>query len=115
MESKCILGIYIALLIISLFIQIFVTVTVFIPKLRYVLVKESWDAMSETAREQLETNNDCSGFEECYTVMEEKLKSHYLVIGLVSIGIFIYQLGLVCFTCFLCRRLPGYHYTRVSY
>ena len=110
------LGIFISLLVLSLLVQIMATVFVFVDDIRYKLAKEQWHAMSDDAKGQFESDNDCSGFEQCYDVMEDKLKSHFTIIGAISIGLFVYQLGLLCFTCFLCRNLPdNHHYARVNY
>ena len=86
--------------------------------------EKQWESLSSSDREEFESNNDCCGFETgtegcgdqigCYNVIEDKLKEHLLIIGWICIAVFVYQLGLVSFSCFLCKKLPPSKYSRVN-
>merc|ERR1719362_681864 len=114
-ESKCVLGLFIFMINVCLIVQIMAMIFVYVDDVRVYFSKKQWHAMTDASKTQFEQDHNCSGFAECYDVIEDKLKSHFTVIGAVSIGIAVYQLGLLCFTCVLCRGLPDNHeYSRVT-
>eukprot|EP01083_Nonionella_stella_P017013 47511_1 len=121
-NSQCILVIFIILLSLSLLLEVVAVIFVFTATddLKNFAEKQ-WDSLDTSQQEAFEKENDCCGFETqedsdcigCYDQIEDELQSNLLLIGWVCIGVFVYQLCLVCFGCFLCKKIPPNKYSKV--
>ena len=65
--------------------------------------EKQWDGLSEDQQTAYEADNDCSGFDDCYSSIEESLKKNMIIVGGVVIAVFVYQLIMTIFACCLCR------------
>eukprot|EP01083_Nonionella_stella_P227988 808363_1 len=108
-HSKCILITFMVMLILCLLIEITGIIMIFADKdLVKDNFKKQWDKLSAQQKTQYETDNNCQGFDGtggCYTKMEDSLKSNMMIIGGITIGVFIYQLIMTIFACCLCTKI----------
>eukprot|EP00483_Globobulimina_turgida_P000903 UN00904 len=107
-NSKCILVLFILLLILSLILETVAVIFAFTAAddLKRFAEKQ-WNALSLADQRTFEEDNECCGFETvegsgcigCYDKIEEQLQNNLYLIGYICIAVFIYQFGLVCFAC----------------
>eukprot|EP01084_Bolivina_argentea_P127298 225146_1 len=116
-HSKCILVVFIILLVLSLLMEIVAAALVFTASddLKS-FAKDQWDSLSASEQANFESDNNCCGFETgdctsdptaegCYNTIEQSLQDNLLIIGWVCIAVGVYQFAMAIFACLLCTRL----------
>ena len=104
-QSRCLLIVFIGFLVLCLILEIVGITIIFTDEdLIRKSVRSQWDNLSDEQQETYETDNDCDDFDDCYSSLEDGLKSNLHVIGGITIGIFVYQLAMTVFACCLCSR-----------
>ena len=68
-------------------------------------LKKQWDNLSEEDRLSLEDEYSCTGFDACYSKIEDGIKDNMFIVGGITIGVFVYQLVMTVFAFCLCCNL----------
>lgn len=105
MQSRCLLIVFLGFLVLCLILEIIGITIIFTDEdLIRKSIESQWDNLSDEQQETYEADNDCEDFDECYSSLEDGLKSNLHIIGGITIGIFIYQLMMTIFACCLCSK-----------
>ena len=105
-QSKCLLSIFIILLSLCLILEITGIVLIFADQsLIKDNIKKEWDRLTPEQQEKYENDNKCSGYDDCYSKIEDGIKDHMYIVGGITIGVFVYQLVMTIFAFCLCCGL----------
>eukprot|EP00484_Ammonia_sp_Unknown_P024488 CAMPEP_0197024276 /NCGR_PEP_ID=MMETSP1384-20130603/4859_1 /TAXON_ID=29189 /ORGANISM="Ammonia sp." /LENGTH=225 /DNA_ID=CAMNT_0042452633 /DNA_START=78 /DNA_END=755 /DNA_ORIENTATION=- len=104
-HSKCILVSFaVALVACLLFELVFIIIIFADDQMVRNNAEKQWNAWSAEQQSTYETDNDCLGFDDCYTSIEQTIKNNMFIVGGVTIGIFVYQLVMTVIACCLCTK-----------
>eukprot|EP00483_Globobulimina_turgida_P011021 UN11042 len=105
-KSKCVLIVFIILLVLCLVVELAGIIIMFAGEdLLKNSAEKRWDNLSVSQKEKYENDNNCSGFDGCYSSIQTGLENNMMIIGGITIGIFVYQLVMTIFACCLCTKL----------
>ena len=109
-----------ALLVVCLIMELVGIIIIFADKdLIRRNAQSQWDGLSTEQRQAFQADNDCgcqidtdcdsltTGFDDCYSIIEESLEKNMFIIGGITIGIFVYQLVMTIFAFCLIFKSRG--------
>mmetsp|Transcript_10959 Transcript_10959/g.9859 ORF Transcript_10959/g.9859 Transcript_10959/m.9859 type:complete len:223 (-) Transcript_10959:219-887(-) len=105
-QTKCIIIIYIILLIISLclFITIIIYLSLKSQNLNHYTLNQ-WNALSQREQTEYQTNNNCSDYDSCKDNIQDSFQYNLSFITWISVMISVYQIVMISIGCVLTMKL----------
>jgi amino acid transporter len=104
-HSKCILVTFAVALCVCLLFELVFIIIIFTDKqLVRNNAEKQWNNWTDDQRSTYETDNSCTGFDDCYASIEQSIKNNMFIVGGVTIGVFVYQLLMTIMACCLCTK-----------
>eukprot|EP01084_Bolivina_argentea_P009523 17777_1 len=108
-QTKCILIIYILLVIISIITQIIIVIYIFIPNshsnIHDYILKYQWNDLTKDQQLNFQSMNNCIGYNECNIILQNNLNYNLNTLSYIMIFMSVYQLFMCIMSSILSVKL----------